>query len=429
MSFNTGANTGWGGANDIFTQRLSREQKNKIIEQTTNNLSDNLPFEMMASPERLADEARSTVRTIVNEMRITLNKEDLHEIVTQVVGQVAGFGYLYPLFQREDISEILVNPDGKLWVMEKGSMDFTLVKEKVDPRETDRVVEALLRQSARSLTEAVPTVSAKLRRIENTELPALRGGARIHMVHRCVCPAMNGVHSINIRMYEQEPVKPEKIISWNMAPENVVHGMLEMIANRARVLVFGGTASGKTTLLSALCDAIPKDKRVVKIEDPEEIWIDHPNVTTIEARSANPGMSLQEISVAYGVDNAMRMSPSYLIVGEVRDGAACLGLLRGLMSDHSGLSTTHAESPEAAAYRLALLMQMDCQQEFATSYTLIAEALDAFVQVGFDPIAGRRIIKGVWQLEKRVGKDGSPVFIPLYLPGDEDIKPWVRRRS
>jgi pilus assembly protein CpaF len=214
-----------------------------------------------------------------------------------------------------------------------------------------------------------------------------------------------------------------------MAPENVVHGMLEMIANRARVLVFGGTASGKTTLLSALCDAIPKDKRVVKIEDPEEIWIDHPNVTTIEARSANPGMSLQEISVAYGVDNAMRMSPSYLIVGEVRDGAACLGLLRGLMSDHSGLSTTHAESPEAAAYRLALLMQMDCQQEFATSYTLIAEALDAFVQVGFDPIAGRRIIKGVWQLEKRVGKDGSPVFIPLYLPGDEDIKPWVRRRS
>ena len=57
-----------------------------------------------------------------------------------------------------------------------------------------------------------------------------------------------------------------------------------------------------------------------------------------------------------------------------------------LMSDHSGLSTTHAESPEAAAYRLALLMQMDCPARIATtSYTLIAEALDAFVQVGFDP--------------------------------------------
>jgi pilus assembly protein CpaF len=416
-------------ANNMFAQSLTRENMKEIIKQTTDRLSDNLPFEMMASPEKLAKEARATIRQIGNEMRLTISTADTHEIVTQVVGQVAGFSYLYPLFQREDISEILVNPNGTLWVMKKGSMDFTLVKEKISHSDTNRVVEALLRQSGRSLTEAVPTVSAKLKRVDNAELPALRGGARIHMVHRCVCPALDGTHSINIRMYEQEPVKPEKIISWNMAPENVIRGLLEMVASRARVLVFGGTASGKTTLLSALCDAIPKEKRVVKIEDPEEIWVEHPNVTTIEARNANPGMALQEITVAYGVDNAMRMSPSWLIVGEVRDGAACLGLLRGLMSDHSGLSTTHAESPEAAAYRLALLMEMDCHQEFSTSYTLIAEALDVFVQVGFDQKAGRRIIKGVWQIEKRVGENGEPVFVPLYLPGDRDIKPLARRRS
>jgi pilus assembly protein CpaF len=412
----------------MFAQSLTRENMKEVIKQTTDRLSD-LPFEMMASPEKLAKEARATIRQIGNELRLTISTTDTQEIVTQVVGQVAGFSYLYPLFQREDISEILVNPNGTLWVMKKGSMDFTLVKENISHSDTNRVVEALLRQSGRSLTEAVPTVSAKLKRVDNAELPALRGGARIHMIHRCVCPALDGTHSINIRMYEQEPVKPEKIISWNMAPENVIQGMLEMVASRARVLVFGGTASGKTTLLSALCDAIPKEKRVVKIEDPEEIWIDHPNVTTIEARSANPGMSLQEITVAYGVDNAMRMSPSWLIVGEVRDGAACLGLLRGLMSDHSGLSTTHAESPEAAAYRLALLMEMDCHQEFSTSYTLIAEALDVFVQVGFDQKAGRRIIKGVWQIEKRVGENGEPVFVPLYLPGDREMKPLARRRS
>ncbi|MCD4673073.1 MAG: Flp pilus assembly complex ATPase component TadA [Anaerolineaceae bacterium] len=418
----------WNTGN-IFAQSLTGENRRKIIEMTTDRLSDDLPFELMASPEKLSAAAKGTARTVVNELRLSITDKDLHDIVTKVVGQVAGFGYLYPLFQRDDISEILVNPNRTLWVMEKGSMDFTLVKGDISERETDRVVEALLRQSGRSLTEAVPTVSAKLARVDNSELPALRGGARIHIVHRCVCPAMNGTHSINIRMYEQEPVKPEKILKWNMAPEKVIHGMLNMVTNRARVMVFGGTASGKTTLLSALCDAIPKDKRVVKIEDPEEIWIDHPNVTTIEARSSSPGMSLQEITVAYGVDNAMRMSPSWLIVGEVRDGAACLGLLRGLMSDHSGLSTTHAESPEAAAYRLALLMEMDCHQEFSTSYTLIAEALDVFVQVGFDRDAGRRIIKGVWQIEKRVGENGEPVFLPLYLPGNSEIKPLARRRS
>jgi len=414
---------------DMFAESLTSEDKKKIIKLTTDRLSDHLPFELMANPEKLTEVARGMARSVANELRLSMSSDILNEIVTTVVGQVAGFGYLYPLFQREDISEILVNPNRTLWVMQKGSMDFTLVRKDIDQRETDRVVEALLRQSGRSLTEAVPTVSAKLNRVENCELPALRGGARVHMVHRCVCPAANGVHSINIRMYEQEPVKPEKIFKWNMAPKNVIQGILEMVANRARVMVFGGTASGKTTLLSALCDAIPKDKRIVKIEDPEEIWVDHPNVTTIEARSANPGMALQEMTVAFGVDNAMRMSPSWLIVGEVRDGAACLGLLRGLMSDHSGLSTTHAESPQAAAYRLALLMEMDCHQEFRTSYTLIAEALDVFVQVGFDQDAGRRIIKGVWQIEKRVGANGEPLFGPLYLPGEKVLKPLARRRS
>jgi pilus assembly protein CpaF len=414
---------------DIFADSLTQEDKKKVIALTTDRLSETVSFEKMASPEKLAAAARGMVRSVANELRLSIADAVFHEIVTAVVGQVAGFGYLYPLFQRDDISEILVNPNRTLWVMRKGSMDFELVRKNIDHQETERVVEALLRQSGRSLTEAVPTVSAKLNRVENSELPALQGGARVHMLHRCVCPARSGTHSINIRMYEQEPVKLEKILGWQMAPEAVLHGLLEMVASRARVMVFGGTASGKTTLLSALCDAIPKDKRIVKIEDPEEIWIDHPNVTTIEARSANPGMALQEITVASGVDNAMRMSPAWLIVGEVRDGAACLGLLRGLMSDHSGLSTTHAESPEAAAYRLALLMEMDCHQEYRTSYTLIAEALDLFVQVGFDQQAGRRIIKGIWQIEKRVGENGAPVFVPLYLPGDGTLQPLSRRRS
>ena len=210
MEMNSGG--GW-SASDMFAQSLSRENKQKIIEQTTDRLSDNLPFEMMASPEKLANEARATIQNIANEMRLTISVEDTQEIVTQVVGQVAGFSYLYPLFQREDISEILINPNGTLWVMEKGSMDFTLVKEKVDPiRETDRVVEALLRQSARSLTEAVPTVSAKLKRVENTELPASAGRrSQFTWYTRCVCPGDGlGVHSINIRMYEQEPVKARK---------------------------------------------------------------------------------------------------------------------------------------------------------------------------------------------------------------------------
>ena len=146
-----------------------------------------------------------------------------------------------------------------------------------------------------------------------------------------------------------------------MAPPAVIEALLEHVARGLRLLVIGGTASGKTTLLSALCHAIPRQARVVKIEDPEEIWLDHPNVVTLEARPAPPGSSVPPYTVKNGVDDAMRMAPKWLIVGEVRHGDAALALFRAQMSDHPGLSTFHAEGPEEAVFRMAVVMWADAQ--------------------------------------------------------------------
>ena len=124
-------------------------------------------------------------------------------------------------------------------------------------------------------------------------------------------------------------------------------------------MVIGGTATGKTTLLSALCHGIPSAARIVKIEDPEEIWVPHPNVTTLEARPAPPGSNVPSYTVADGVDDAMRLAPTYVIVGEVRRGDAALALFRAMMSDHAGLTTFHADGPEHAAYRIGVIMYSD----------------------------------------------------------------------
>jgi len=139
---------------------------------------------------------------------------------------------------------------------------------------------------------------------------------------------------VNIRLFEPEPVRPEKLIEWGMAPEKVIGKLIEFVALEARILTFGGTVSGKTTLTSALCSGIPKTARVVKVEDPEEIWIDHPHVITLEAREAIPGTSVMPYTLKNGVDDAMRMSPRWLIVGEVRSGDAAAALFRAQMSDH-----------------------------------------------------------------------------------------------
>ena len=126
-----------------------------------------------------------------------------------------------------------------------------------------------------------------------------------------------------------------------------------------RILITGGTRTGKTTLLSALCNFLPPAWRIVKIEDPEEIWIDRPTVQTIEARPAAIGTEIQPYTLANGVDDAMRMSPDYLILGEVRDGQAGLSLFRAMMTGHSGASTFHADSPREAVRRLTTVLGAD----------------------------------------------------------------------
>jgi pilus assembly protein CpaF len=198
------------------------------------------------------------------------------------------------------------------------------------------------------------------------------------------------------------------------------------VGRKARLLVVGGTNTGKTTLLSALCNGgIYKEARIVKVEDPEEIWLEHSHVITLEARQAPPGSSVPSYTIRDGVDDAMRMAPDWLIVGEVRTGDAALTLFRAQMSDHPGLSTFHAESPEYAIYRIGNLLISDTQEtNMENAKSTFAMAVDMVVQVGW--VGSSRRILGVWEIEKML-VNGNVVIHPLYAPGDKDIKPMTVR--
>jgi pilus assembly protein CpaF len=260
-------------------------------------------------------------------------------------------------------------------------------------------------------------VDAKIPRQEG-----LPGGARVKIIHPQVAPG-KGYPSINIRLFEPKPVPPEQLVKWEVAPQKVIEALVNAVGKGLRVLVVGGTASGKTTVLSALCYGIPKTARVVKIEDPEEIWMDHPHVVSLEARPAQVGSAITPYSLADGVDDAMRMSPRWLIVGEMRRGDAVAALFRAQMSDHPGLSTFHAESPEAAVKRLSLLLFTDEKVNTAGAKSMFAEAVDLLLQVGFRDVEengktlSRRRIIGVWGIEKEL-HGGDVKFIDIYsLPG------------
>ena len=392
--------------------QIDDADRKRVVDEVAGQFSSMSLTEMRSDREKLLSRIIPQVQTTLN--RFGLQTMDVEGIAREVIARVGGLGFLEPLLRTDSgLSEITVTPNGDVWLLKKGAPSF----EKMQSRPTDievwRAVETLLAPLGRAVTEASPSVDAKIPRQEG-----LAGGARVKIIHPVVAPGL-GYPSINIRLFEPKPVPPEKLIEWNVAPAPVINGLVKAVRQALRILVIGGTASGKTTLLSALCYGIPRDARVVKIEDPEEIWLDHPHVVTLEARPAQTGSSIVPYSLASAVDDAMRMSPKWLIVGEMRRGDAVAALFRAQMSDHPGLSTFHAEGPESAVMRLNLLLASDVGIRAESAKEMFCQAVDLIVQVGW--LGGRRAMIGVWEVEK-ILKGGNVQFQRLYTPGDTDLR-------
>lgn len=397
---------------------INEADRKRVVDDVATQFSSMSLTEMRSDREKLLSRIIPQVQNTLN--RLGLQTMDVEGIAREVIARVGGLGFLEPLLRTDSgLSEITVTPHGDVWLLKKGAPSF----EKMQSRPTDievwRAVETLLAPLGRAVTEASPSVDAKIPRQEG-----LAGGARVKIIHPVVAPGL-GYPSINIRLFEPKPVPPEKLIEWNVAPAPVINGLVKAVSQALRVLVIGGTASGKTTLLSALCYGIPRDARVVKIEDPEEIWLDHPHVVTLEARPAQTGSSIVPYSLASAVDDAMRMSPKWLIVGEMRRGDAVAALFRAQMSDHPGLSTFHAEGPEAAVMRLNLLLAADVGIRAEAAKEMFCQAVDMIVQVGWHN--GKRAMIGVWEVEKAL-KAGNVQFRRLYVPGDEELQPSSMER-
>ena len=156
---------------------------------------------------------------MLSEKRIDAEIDTIKTLAQNLVARVSGLEFLMPLFKRDDISNIFINPDGSLLIQEKGVKGYTTVKDGITAAEVDRVCEALLRTSGRALSEATPTVDAKLPRIE--ALPGLMGGARVKMIHPVIATGKFDVPSISIRLYQTSPVHTDDIIGWKVAPGKV----------------------------------------------------------------------------------------------------------------------------------------------------------------------------------------------------------------
>jgi pilus assembly protein CpaF len=384
-----------------------------VINEVIDQVNREFPIEVLRSPSEVdRQHIQERINTLVGLAFRRNNAYSAYQadsgLAAELGRRLMGLGFLDLLLPpaRNDLSEICIYSSGLVQVMKKNNIRWETVPElKPEPAEINRVLDRLLGPQNKSLNEANPSINAKL-----PATPHNPGGGRVKALHPVIVPPGRNP-SINIRLFEQKPVLPDWILDRGMMSSEMMDLLRIAMEQGYRILITGGTRTGKTTLLSALCNFLPAAWRIVKIEDPEEIWIDRPTVQTVEARPAAIGTEIQPYTLANGVDDAMRMSPDYLILGEVRDGHAGLSLFRAMMTGHSGASTFHADSPREAVRRLTTVLGADAGVGAFDSMQLIAEAIDVLVQIGI-----RHEVRRVTVISN-VAKDlrnGNIGFEPVY---------------
>ena len=304
------------------------------------------------SAERVAELIRDEFPLLPNQRAAALADE--------VLADVHGLGPLEPVLSMPDVTDILVNGPGPVWVEQGGrvrALDLVLDAGTIHHL-TERIVSPLGLRADRS----APLVDARL-----------PDGSRVHVVMPPL--AVDGPY-LTIRRFAARPVPLDRF-----CPPGVEQLLGWAVESRMNVVVAGGTGSGKTTLLNALAGRIAHDERVVTVEDAAELRLAQPHVVRLESRPANAEGS-GEVRTRELVRNALRMRPDRIVVGEVR-GPEALDMLQAMNTGHDGsLSTVHANGPTDALRRLETLVLMaDVDLPLAAVREQVRAAVDLVVQL------------------------------------------------
>lgn len=285
---------------------------------------------------------------------------------------------LQELIEDETVTEIMVNGPDAIFV-ERGGGLFKWEKTFTSREKLEDVIQQIVGKCNRVVNESMPIVDARL---EN--------GARVNAVVYPV--ALNGP-ILTIRRFPDTPVTMERLISLGSLPKTCADFLASLVKARYSMIIGGGTGSGKTTFLGALSQYIPKDERLITIEDNAELKIQGiANLVRLEAKAANiEGGS--EVTIRDLIRSALRMRPDRIIVGEVRGGEA-VDMLQALNTGHEGsLSTAHANSSRDMLSRLETMTLMGVELPLEAIRRQIASGVDILIHLGRMRDKSRKVLE------------------------------------
>lgn len=314
---------------------------------------------------------------------------------------------LEEFLEDDEITEVMINGTQNIFYEKKGRI-FQSDKRFLSKEKLEDVIQQIVAGANRLVNEASPIVDARL-----------ADGSRVNVVLAPI--ALNGP-IVTIRKFPTESITMKQLIAWNSISEEVAEFLALLVESGYNIFISGGTGSGKTTFLNALSQYIPKDERIITIEDNAELRIlDVPNLVSLEARNANVE-GTGEVTIRQLIKSALRMRPDRIIVGEVRS-AEAIDMLQALNTGHDGsLSTGHANSPEDMLSRLETMVLMGMELPLTAIRRQIASGIDVIVHLGRLRDKSRKLLEVSEVMDYREGEMHLQTVYRYEETGEENGK-------
>ena len=342
-----------------------------------------LKSQVMTRLDPTADMSDEDIYKIIDDVISSYSRENIISASYKTVcrrmifNDIKRLDILQELLEDDSITEIMINGYDNIFYEKAGKIEkWDRQFESVD-RLKD-IVQRIAGASNKIINEAVPIADTRL-----------ADGSRVNIVMNPV--AINGP-IITIRKFYDIPLSIEKMIEIKSITIEAAEFLEKLVRARYNIFISGGTGSGKTTFLNALSNYIPKDERVITIEDSAELKLmGISNLVRLEARNANVEGN-NAVTIRDLIKSALRMRPDRIIVGEVR-GAEAIDMIQAMNTGHDGsLSTGHANGPEDMIRRLETMILMGMDMPLDAIRGQIASAIDIVVQLGRLRDRSRRVL-------------------------------------
>lgn len=370
-------------------------QEQQLIAEIKKYVTENLPLSKMED-EELEEQIETIVLQKIGGQYCSI--EQRISIVQQVYSSIRGFGLLDSIISDDTITEVMINGPENVFIEQNGRL-FKLDKQFESQRRLEDIIQRIVGLAGREVNQANP--------ICDTRLP---DGSRVNVV---LPPISLCGPTITIRKFSKTPMTIEKLIKYGSITQEIADKLELLVKAKYNIFIAGGTGSGKTTFLNALSNYIPKDERVITIEDSAELQITGvENLVSLETRNANAS-GTGEITIRDLIKSSLRMRPERIVVGEVRGGEA-LDMLQAMNTGHDGsLSTGHANSTEDMLSRLeTMVLQGAAGLPLEAIRQQIASAVDIIIHLSRLRDKSRKTM----EITEVVGyENGEIILNPLYV--------------